>query len=83
MVKMEGYMQESSEVEIVDCIVAYHQADGLQVRGSTAKVVGGTFRANRGDQIAGYNNSTVEVRDAVLDGDGTKAKWDYTWRKAM
>jgi hypothetical protein len=64
-----GIYAGDSEVEIVDCIVAYHQADGLQVRGSTARVVGGTFRANRGSQIAGYNNSTLEVRDAVLDGD--------------
>jgi serine/threonine protein kinase len=64
-----GIYAGDSEVEIVDCIVAYHQADGLQVRGSTARVVGGTFRANRGGQIAGYNDSKVEVRDAVLDGD--------------
>jgi len=69
--KYGGIYAESSEVEIVDCIVAHHQEDGLRVRdGSTAKVVGGTFRANRSDQIAGYNNSKVEVRDAVLDGDG-------------
>jgi hypothetical protein len=65
-----GILTSSSEVEISNCIVAHHQLDGLHVRdSSTAKVVGGTFRANRGSQIAGYNNSTVEVRGAVLDGD--------------
>ena len=68
--KYGGIYAVGSEVEIVDCIVAYHQADGLYVgHSSTARVVGGTFRANRGDQIAGYD-STLEVRDAVLDGDG-------------
>lgn len=68
-----GIYAVGSEVEIVDCIVAYHQADGLQVRGSTARVVGGTFRANRGSQIAGYfgiPKSTIEVQGAILDGDG-------------
>jgi hypothetical protein len=66
--KAGGIYAESSEVEVVDCIVADHQEDGLQVRdSSTAKVVGGTFSDN-GYQIAGYNNSTVEVQGAVLDG---------------
>ena len=66
-----GIYAESSEVEIADCIVAHHQSNGLEVtNSSTAKVVGGTFRANLNDQIAGYNNSTLEVRDAVLDGKG-------------
>jgi serine/threonine protein kinase len=68
-----GIYAVGSEVEIVDCIVAYHQADGLQVRGSTARVVGGTFRANRGDQIAcyfGIPKPTIEVQGAILDGDG-------------
>jgi hypothetical protein len=64
-------LTSSSKVEISNCIVAHHQLDGLQVRDySTAKVVGGTFRANRRYQIVGDNNSKVEVRDAVLDGDG-------------
>jgi len=66
-----GIYAESSEVEVADCIVADHGLDGLQVRdSSTARVVGGTFRANRRYQIVGDNNSKVEVRDAVLDGDG-------------
>jgi len=66
-----GILAEGSEVEVADCIVADHQLNGLRVSdSSTARVVGGTFRANRGRQIAGYNNSKVEVRDAVLDGDG-------------
>jgi len=66
-----GIWASSSKVEISNCIVAHHQLDGLRVRdSSTAKVVGGTFRANRDSQIAGYDNSTVEVRDTVLDGDG-------------
>jgi hypothetical protein len=44
-----GIYAENSEVEIADCIVADHQLDGLRVNdSSTAKVVGGTFRANRG-----------------------------------
>jgi len=65
-----GILASSSEVEISNCIVAHHQLDGLHVRdSSTVEVVGGTFRANRGSQIAGYNNSTVEVRGAILDGD--------------
>jgi len=69
--KTGGIYAKSSEVEIADCIVAHHQFDGLRADdSSTAKVVGGTFRANLDDQIAGYNNSTVEVRGAVLDGDG-------------
>jgi len=69
--KIGGIYAERSEVEVVDCIVADHQEDGLQVKdSSTARVVGGTFRANRGDQIAVYYHSTVEVRGAVLDGDG-------------
>jgi serine/threonine protein kinase len=73
-----GIYAERSEVEIADCIVAHHQAGGLVVRGSsTAKVVGGTFRANLNDQIAGYNNSTLEVRDAVLDGDGKSQRGLY------
>jgi len=66
-----GIYAESSKVEIADCIVAHHQGDGLCVSdSSTARVVGGTFRANRYSQIACYDNSKVEVRDAVLDGDG-------------
>jgi hypothetical protein len=69
--KTGGIYAVGSEVEIADCIVAHHQRAGLRVEdSSTARVVGGTFRANRGSQIAGYDNSTVEVRDAVLDGDG-------------
>jgi len=65
-----GILASSSEVEISNCIVAHHQLDGLHVRdSSTVEVVGGTFRANRGSQIAGYDNSTVEVRGAILDGD--------------
>jgi len=73
-----GILTSSSEVEISNCIVAHHQLDGLQVKdSSTARVVGGTFRANLGDQIAGYNNSTVEVRDAVLDGDGKSQRGLY------
>jgi len=76
--KTGGIYAKSSEVEIADCIVAHHQLDGLQVKdGSTARVVGGTFRANLNDQIAGYNNSTVEVRDAVLDGDGKSQRGLY------
>jgi serine/threonine protein kinase len=66
-----GIYAESSEVEVADCIVADHQLDGLHVtESSTARVVGGTFRANRVQQIAGYGNSTIEVQGAVLDGDG-------------
>jgi len=73
-----GIYAVGSKVEIADCIVAHHQADGLHVRdSSTAKVVGGTFRANLRDQIAGYNNSTVEVRGAVLDGDGKSQRGLY------
>jgi hypothetical protein len=69
--KAGGIWAKSSEVEVADCIVADHLSYGLYVRdSSTAKVVGGTFRANLEDQIAGYDNSKVEVRDAVLDGDG-------------
>jgi serine/threonine protein kinase len=69
--KTGGIYAKSSEVEIADCIVAHHQLDSLRADdSSTARVIGGTFRANLNDQIAGYNNSTVEVRDAVLDGDG-------------
>jgi hypothetical protein len=76
--KTGGIYAKSSEVEIADCIVAHHQLDGLQVKdGSTARVVGGIFRANRGSQIAGYDNSTVEVRDAVLDGDGISQRGLY------
>jgi serine/threonine protein kinase len=76
--KAGGIYAKSSEVEIANCIVAHHQLDGLQVRdSSTARVVGGTFRANRGSQIAGYNNSKVEVRDAVLDGDGKSQRGLY------
>jgi len=76
--KYGGIYAKSSEVEVVDCIVAHHQEDGLRVGdGSTGKVVGGTFRANRRNQIAGYNNSTVEVRDAVLDGDGESQRGLY------
>jgi hypothetical protein len=68
--KTGGIWAKSSEVEVADCIVADHQSYGLCVTdSSTARVVGGTFRANRGSQIEGYNNSTVEVRGAVLDGD--------------
>jgi serine/threonine protein kinase len=64
-----GIYAESSEVEVADCIVKLHWLDGLQVKdSSTARVVGGRFWANSRNQIAGYNNSTVEVRDAVLDG---------------
>jgi hypothetical protein len=66
-----GIWASSSKVKIADCIVAHHQSDGLRIlHSSTAKVVGGTFRANRGRQIAGYDNSTIEVQGAVLDGDG-------------
>ncbi len=72
--KTGGIYAKSSEVEVADCIVADHQLDGLHVRdGSTAKVVGGTFRANRLSQIAGYfgiPKSTIEVQGAILDGDG-------------
>jgi len=76
--KTGGIYAAGSAVEIADCIVAHHQLDGLQVKdGSTARVVGGTFRANRGDQIAGYNNSTLEVQDAVLDGDGKSQRGLY------
>jgi serine/threonine protein kinase len=76
--KTGGIYAKSSEVEIADCIVAHHQLDSLRADySSTAKVVGGTFRANLNDQIAGYNNSTVEVRDAVLDGDGKSQRGLY------
>jgi len=76
--KTGGIYAAGSAVEIADCIVAHHQLDGLQVKdGSTARVVGGTFRANLNDQIAGYNNSTVEVRDAVLDGNGKSQRGLY------
>jgi len=69
--KTGGIYTQSSEVEIADCIVAHHQLDGLQVKdGSTARVLGGTFRANQYSQIACHDNSKVEVRGAVLDGDG-------------
>jgi len=65
-----GIRAESSKVEIADCIVAHYQGVGLCVVGSsTARVVGGTFRANQYQQISTFE-STVEVRDAVLDGDG-------------
>jgi len=71
--KVGGINAERSEVEVVDCIVADHQFNGLGVgESSTARVVGGTFRAN---QVQILNlNSTVEVRDAVLDGDGKSQK---------
>jgi len=73
-----GINAESSKVEVVDCIVVDHQFNGLCVsESSTARVVGGTFRANLRDQIAGYDNSTVEVRDAVLDGDGKSQRGLY------
>ena len=76
--KTGGIYAAGSAVEIANCIVAHHQLDGLQVKdGSTARVVGGTFRANLNDQIAGYNNSTVEVRDAVLDGNGKSQRGLY------
>jgi serine/threonine protein kinase len=76
--KTGGIYAAGSAVEIADCIVAHHQLDGLQVEdGSTAKVVSGTFRANLNDQIAGYNNSNVEVRGAVLDGDGKSQRGLY------
>jgi hypothetical protein len=76
--KTGGIYAKSSKVEIADCIVAHHQLDGLQVKdGSTARVVGGTFRANLRDQIAGDNNLKVEVRDAVLDGDGKSQRGLY------
>jgi len=76
--KAGGIYAARSKVEIADCIVAHHQEDGLRVRdGSTAKVVGGTFRANRRYQIVGDNNSKVEVRDAVLDGDGKSQRGLY------
>ena len=66
-----GIYAESSKVVVADCIVADHQKDGLHVRdSSTACVEGGTFRANRRYQIVGDKNSKVDVRDAVLDGDG-------------
>jgi serine/threonine protein kinase len=73
-----GIYAERSGLEVADCIVADHKLDGLHVtESSTARVVGGTFRANLNDQIAGYNNSTVEVRDAVLDGDGKSQRGLY------
>jgi len=73
-----GINAESSKVEVVDCIVVDHQFNGLCVsESSTARVVGGTFRANLRDQIAGYDYSTVEVRDAVLDGDGKSQRGLY------
>jgi hypothetical protein len=81
--KYGGIYAKSSEVEVVDCIVAHHQEDGLRVGdGSTGKVVGGTFRANRRNQIAGYNNSTVEVRDAVLDGDYYRSRVGLSMQKS-
>jgi len=67
--KHGGIYAKSSEVEVADCIVADNPNSGLSVTdSSTARVVGGTFRANRCFQIFGRDNSTVEVRDAVLDG---------------
>jgi len=73
-----GIYAESSKVVVADCIVADHQKDGLHVRdSSTAWVEGGTFRANRRYQIVGDNNSKVEVRDAVLDGDGKSQRGLY------
>ena len=73
-----GIWASSSKVKIADCIVAHHQSDGLRIlHSSTAKVVGGTFRANLREQIAGYNNPKVEVRDAVLDGDGKSQRGLY------
>jgi hypothetical protein len=75
-----GIYADSSEVEVTDCIVADHQEDGLRVRdSSTARVVGGTFRANREEQIV-VNGSTVEVRDAVLDGDGESERGLNAWK---
>ena len=77
--KAEGIYAENSEVEIVDCIVAHHETGGLKVRdGSTGKVVGGIFRANREDQIASYY-STVEVQGAVLHGDAQSEKGLSAW----
>jgi hypothetical protein len=77
--KYGGIWAKSSEVEIADCIVAHHKTGGLVVRdGSTGKVVGGTFRANRKDQIAGYD-STVEVQGAVLHGDAQSEKGLSAW----
>jgi len=76
--KTGGIYAKSSKVEIADCIVAHHKLDGLRADdSSTARVVGGTFRANLRDQIAGYYNSTVEVRDTVLDGDGKSQRGLY------
>jgi hypothetical protein len=46
-------------------------------------VVGGTFRANLNDQIAGCNNSTVEVQGAVLDGDGKSKMGLYMERSCV
>jgi len=77
--KYGGIYAKSSEVEVVDCVVAHHQEDGLEAIGSsTARVVGGTFRANRENQIV-VNESTVEVRDAVLDGDGKSGPGLSAW----
>ena len=74
-----GIYAQNSEVEIVDCIVAHHKTGGLQLRdGSTGKVVGGIFRANREDQIASYG-STVEVQGAVLHGDAQSEKGLSAW----
>jgi hypothetical protein len=73
-----GIWANCSKVKIADCIVAHHQSDGLRILcSSTAKVVGGTFRANLRDQIVGYNSSKVQVRDAVLDGDGRSQRGLY------
>jgi hypothetical protein len=73
-----GIWANCSKVKIADCIVAHHQSDGLRILySSTAKVVGGTFRANLRDQIVGYNNSKVKVLNAVLDGDGKSQRGLY------
>jgi len=80
-------LYDHAHLKIEKSSIEHGKTGGIYALGSEVEiadcVVSGTFRANLNDQIAGYNNSAVEVRDAVLDGDGQSKMGLYMERSRV